>query len=741
MLRQTTTRGLWIPIFASWLGVVGSCHAVDRITVGGEAGYAPYETLDSRGRPVGFNVDLMRAVARSIDAEAEFRLGAWEDVRQELQSGEIDVLGMFVSERRDASVDFAQPHIIVHHRIFIPAGSEPIHRIEDLAGRTVIVQREAWSHEYLANRKLDVDLTLVDTDAEGLELLARGEHDAALLTEHRSRHTLRESRLDNLTVSGPPVLPVEYAMAVREGNRALLEQIDSGLQGVMASGEFDRIYERWLQPFDGDQATMSPGSRALIIGAIVILAVLIAGLCWKMLRYRRDMRAAERQIAYLRDHDALTGLLSRHTLEHRLARMCRTDSGGPHCLLDINVDQFRVVNERLGHARADQLLQALGARMREVFPAQALVARQSADDFAVLLPETGEETATALGQALLTSLEEEALGSGQSVRPITLSVGVASFDDSEDDYTRVVRHADCACLAAKEDGGNQVHVWHPDDQRLAEKYGELAWVARIQQALGEDRMVLFWQPIVPVGGPPFRTVSIEILVRMLPEATGEDDTGEVITAARFMPAAERYFMTTQIDRWVVTNTLEWMESHPKTVQGLERVNVNLSGRSLGDQRFLEFLDRAFRRHARLLPRLCLEVTETALISNLDQVRQLLERLHRAGCRVALDDFGTGVSSMSYLRQLPVDYVKVDGSFVKGIDRDPSAFEFISEINRLGQAMGKITVAECVETEAVHDRLREAGFDLMQGYLIGRPAPLDELTVHLARPARAANTSY
>lgn len=726
MLLKMTTRVLWAQVFVYWLGAVGTCHAADRIVVGGEDGYAPYETLDDDGRPVGFNVDMMRAVAGRLDAEVEFRLGSWEAMRQALQSGEIDVLGMFVSQQREASVDFAQPHIIVHHRIFIPAGAESIHRIEDLAGLNVIVQREAWSHEYLTDQVFELNLTLVDTDAEGLALLARGEHDAALLTEHRSRHALRESRLDQLTVSGPPVLPVEYAMAVREDNRALLEQIDSGLQRVMASGEFDRIYQRWLQPLDGDQAGMPAGARAVAIGAALILAALIAGLSWKLLRYRSEMQRAQRQITYLRDHDALTGLLSRHTLEHRLAGLCEVDSGGPNCLLDINVDQFRVLNERLGHAQADQLLQELGRRMHDVFPPQALIARQSADDFAVLMPETGEETATAMGRALLASLEEEPLGSGQSGEPVTLSVGVASFDGSENDYTRVVRHADCACLAAKEDGGNQVHVWHPDDQRLAEKYGELAWVARIQQALKDNRMTLFWQPIVPVDGPPFRTVSIEILVRMLPEESGS----EAIAAASFMPAAERYFMTTQIDRWVMSATLEWMASNREIVEQLERVNVNLSGRSLGDQRFLEFLDRIFRQHVRLLPRLCLEVTETALISNLDQARELLERLHHSGCRVALDDFGTGVSSMSYLRQLPVDYLKVDGSFVKGIDRDRSSFDFISEINRLGQAMGKITVAECVETEAVHDRLREAGFDLMQGYLVGFPESLDQLPRHL-----------
>lgn len=698
----------------------------EAIVVGGEDGYQPYETLTAEGEPVGFNIDLMRAIGAELGTEVTFRLGSWDAMRQALRSGEIDVLAMFVSDQREQWVDFARPHVIVHHRIFIPSGSAPISRIEDLDGRSVIVQRQAWSHEYLERSGLDLDLTLVDTDAEGLALLARGNHDAALLTEHRGRYALRRQQLDNLTVSGPPVLPVEYALAVREGNQALLKRLNTGLERVMASGEFDDIYERWLQPLDSDLAGASRGAILMAVLVAILMTLMLAWLLWKLWRYRRDMRSAHEQIAYLRDHDALTGLLSRHMLEQHLTSLCESSAGGPHSLLDVNIDQFRVLNETLGHAQADGLLKDLGKRLQEILPGQAVIARQSADDFAVLLPETDEDIALALGHKLLTGIRNEPLPAVAEAGSVTLSIGVASFNHHEDNIANILRRADCACVAAKEDGGNQVHVWHPEDRRLAEKFGELAWVARIQQALNDGRMALFWQPIVPVDGPPFPAVSIEILVRMLPENEGD----EIVAAGQFMPAAERYFMTTQIDRWVLTTMLEWMAANPDVVARLERVNLNLSGRSLGDQRILAFLERTFQRYSGLLPKLCLEVTETALISNLDRARRVLERLHHGGCRIALDDFGTGVSSMNYLRQLPVDYLKVDGSFVRDIDRDPSAFEFISEINRLGQAMGKITVAECVETESVQRCLQRAGFDLMQGYFIGHPAPLDDLLPHL-----------
>lgn len=719
-------------VLAGMLLAVVPGVSAEIIVVGGEDGYAPYETFDATGQPVGFNIDLMRAIARATGHEVRFRLGDWEAIREALQAGDIDVLAMFISSERAKIVDFARPHLIVNHRIFIPAGAERVNGIEDLAGKSVIVQEEAWSHEFLQQTGLSFDLTLVDNDSEGLRLLARGKHDAALLTEHRSRHTMRSESLTNLTVSGPPVLPVEYALAVRQGEDQLLETLNTGLEEVMVSGEFDRIYARWLQPLDDARSEVS---RVMVAATIALAAVLLLAVAWligRLLASRRDMRLANEKLAYLREHDALTGLLSRHALEQALDSLCRETSDREHSLLNINVDQFRVVNDALGHGSADKLLRALAGRLEQLLPADALIARLGADEFAVLLPGTPGETAKVLGEALLTSLHEEPLNSPAGSQSLTVSIGVVTFDGTEDSIARILRRADCACLAAKEDGGDQVHAWHPQDQRLAEKYGELGWVSRIQSALAEDGMALFWQAIVPVGAPPHRIVAIEVLARMLPTDPG----AEVVPAASFMPAAERYFITAQIDRWVIGSMLDWMETHPEEVESLDRINLNLSGRSLGDGRFLAFLDRRSRRHVRLLPKLCLEVTETALISNLDQAREVLGRLHRGGCRIALDDFGTGVSSMNYLRQLPVDYLKIDGSFVKDIDSDAEAFGFIKEINRLGHAMGKITVAECVETEAVRRKLQEIGVDLMQGYLVGHPAPLDQLGASLSVNARA-----
>ncbi|QKK02649.1 MAG: EAL domain-containing protein [Pseudomonadota bacterium] len=707
---------------------LGTRAAADPIVVGGEAGYRPYESLGPAGEPVGFNIDLMRAVADATGSEVRFRLSSWETMREALQTGEIDVLGMFVSEQRAQQVDFARPHLIVHHRIFIPATAERINSIEELAGRSVIVQRQAYSHEYLQSSGLQVELVLVETDAEGLELLARGGHDAALLTEYRSRYTLQERRLERLAVSGPPVLPVEYALAVREGNQALLETLNRGLDEVMSSGEFDRIYARWLQPYSDDGSSDEAAGFRMISGVIALaLVMLCLWLLVRLLMSRRQTRQAQARLVHLTRYDRLTGLLSRHAFERQLEALCEQPSAVEHVLLHINVDRFRIVNDTVGHAVADEVLRALADRLKRGFPAGTPIARLGADEFAVLLPERSLQGAVACGEKLLADLHRRPPEPLLGYQHIGLSIGLVSFQPATDRMPDVLRRVDCACLAAKEDGGDRVHVWKPDDRRLAERFGERVWIDRIHHALSEQRMRLYWQPIVAVGPPPHRIKAVEILIRMQPS----EAQNEPIAAAKFMPAAERYFLAQQIDRWVLDSLLDWMRDHEKALASLDRINVNLSGRSLGDRCFLDHLGGLIDRHRDLLGKLCLEVTETALISNLEQARTVLERAHRGGCSIALDDFGTGVSSMSYLRHLPVDCLKIDGIFVRDIAQDRSAFEFIREINRLAQTMGKVTVAECVETGEVAEALAEAGIDRMQGYLIGRPAPIATLPEALA----------
>ncbi len=689
------------------------------VVVGGEDGYKPYETFDDSGEAVGFHVDLMKAIAREMGFEVRFELGGWEQVRAALIEGEIDVLGMFVSAERAESVDFANPHVIVYHRIFIPSDAPTIRSIQDLTGKRVIVQRAAFSHEHLQGIGLDAELVLVDTDAQGLRLLAEGGYDAALLTEHRGRFTLAEGSLEQLTVSGPPVLPVENAFAVRQGNEAMLNTVNRGLERVMASGEFDRIYEQWLQPYDGRSGSgLSPGLLLAAGMIILLLATLIAWQMKRILNIRARQRAAERQLEFLKSHDSMTDLLNRPAFENQLSQFLdRCDGRNEHALLLINVDQFRLVNENLGHAGGDRVLVELAVHLREIFRSPARIGRLGSDEFIVLMPDTPCEKALSCGESLLSSV------GGLEPQPgmrLGLSIGLVPFDGIGNSVAQLLRRADCAGLAAREDGGNRVHCWHDEDRRLAESIGMLRWVGRIQSAIHEDRLAFYYQPIVAGGTPDNRVHAVEMLVRMnTPE-------GEVLAAGQFMPAAERYFLSPEIDRWMVRSVLSWLADNPEVLDCLERININLSGRSLGDDRFLEFLVNSVDLHSAMIDKLCFEITETALISNLGTARRTLADLHRRGCRFALDDFGSGLSSMAYLKDLPVDYLKIDGGFVRDIEHDRTALEMVREINRLGHAVGKLTIAEFVETSSIRDLLTESNIDLLQGYAIGRPAPPEEL---------------
>ena len=706
-------------LFASAILLCSMQAWCDVVVVGGEDGYKPYETLDSSGQAVGFNVDLMKAIAREAGFEARFHLGAWKEVRTALLNGDVDVLGMFVSDERAETVDFAKPHVIVNHRIFVPVNASTIHSIQDLAGKRVIVQRAAFSHEQLLQIGIDADLVLVDTDAEGLQLLAEGEHDAALLTEHRGRFTMRSDNLDQLTVSGPPVLPVTYAFAVPKGKEVMLETLNRGLERVMASGEFDRIYDRWLQPYDGDPAsTISPG---ILIAVAVLIVLLVAVTAWqtrRILNMRTEQREADRQLDFLKSHDALTGLMNRLAFENELSQFLeRCDGKSEHVLLVVDVDQFRLVNENLGHAGGDRMLIELARRLVEVFATQARIGRLGSDEFVVLMPHTSSTDALEQGEYLLSVLDELELRPGMK---LGVSIGLVPFDGIGNTVAQLLRRADCAGLAAKEDGGNRVHCWHDDDRRLAERVGMLRWVAQIQSAMHEQRLLFYYQPIVAARGADNKIHAVEVLVRM---CTPE---GEVLPAGVFMPAAERYYLSPDIDRWMVQSVLSWMKANPEVLDCLERININLSGRSLGDDRFLEFLMVTVERHSDMVQKLCFEITETALIANLDTARRALTDLHRKGCRFALDDFGSGLSSMAYLKNLPVDYLKIDGGFVRDIEQDGTALEMVQEINRLGHAVGKLTIAEFVESSRIRDLLTESGIDLLQGYDIGRPAPMEEL---------------
>jgi EAL domain-containing protein (putative c-di-GMP-specific phosphodiesterase class I) len=282
--------------------------------------------------------------------------------------------------------------------------------------------------------------------------------------------------------------------------------------------------------------------------------------------------------------------------------------------------------------------------------------------------------------------------------------------------------ADEACYAAKEMGRNRFHVYQESDAELVRRHREMEWVAHIHDALANDRFHLAWQPIVPVRAASRGRLQLEILVRMT------DASGAIVAPGAFLPAAERFGVVGDIDRWVIHAVFDWLDRHRQVLERLNFVSINLSGRSLGSDEILTFLERRVRSMPELFGRLCFEVTETATIANYEAATGFIGHLRRYGCRFALDDFGSGLSSFAYLRDLKVDFLKIDGAFVRDLTRDPVDESIVRYINEIGHVMGKQTIAEFVEDPQTLERLAEIGIDFAQGYAIAPPRPLDELVL-------------
>jgi EAL domain-containing protein (putative c-di-GMP-specific phosphodiesterase class I) len=277
--------------------------------------------------------------------------------------------------------------------------------------------------------------------------------------------------------------------------------------------------------------------------------------------------------------------------------------------------------------------------------------------------------------------------------------------------------AETACNVAKDEGRNRIHMGDAQDAQLTQRLTEIQWISRINKALGENRFHLYYQTIEPINPVENEGEHYEILLRM------EGDDGQIIPPGEFLPAAEHYHLSPQIDRWVIRNTIGWLDEHPDQLQALSLCSINLSGLSIGDEEMLGFIQETLENSAVPPSKICFEVTETAAIARLDAAVNFMQTLKATGIRFSLDDFGTGLSSFAYLRTLPVDFLKIDGMFVRHIDRNIIDWTLVKSINDMGQIMGKQTIAEFVENEDIYNQLHEIGANYAQGYLLSRPSPL------------------
>ncbi|MCR5867897.1 EAL domain-containing protein [Aquincola sp. J276] len=439
----------------------------------------------------------------------------------------------------------------------------------------------------------------------------------------------------------------------------------------------------------------------------------LLGMVWVAHDVTEQHRQAERVERELRQ-DALTGLMNRREFERLLAPGGRPPAQAPGDLLcHLDLDQFKVINDTVGHAAGDALLAEIGRLLQAGTRHSDVVARLGADEFGLILARCGPQDGIQRCEALRERIAAHRFVWLGLEHRLTASIGIAPLLRSDGNALRALSDADVACHAAKEAGRNRVHFAAEADAQVEGRRGEMHWVAVLRRALAEDRFELHGQPIVGTGAALPGTSHCEVLLRL------RGDDGRLVPPALFIPAAERYQLMGELDRWVFRHALAWMQATPAA-----HCAINVSGQSLGDATFLTDVLALFEAHDVDPRRVCFEITETAAIGNLEAAHRFIAAWRKRGARFALDDFGVGLSSFSYLRQLAVDVVKIDGSFVKDMHTDAQNRAIVESIHRVAMVCGLQTVAEWVENADILSALQEIGVHYAQGWHTGRPALLD-----------------
>jgi diguanylate cyclase (GGDEF)-like protein len=447
----------------------------------------------------------------------------------------------------------------------------------------------------------------------------------------------------------------------------------------------------------------------------------------------RERRRLARRLRHQAMHDPLTGLANRRGFGHALGALLHSarTAGRRHALCYLDLDHFKVINDSCGHAAGDELLRRLPALLAPHVRGGDTLARLGGDEFAVLLQDCALEQAARAAGALRDAIRDFRFAWQYRSFAVGASIGVVEINAASQGAVSVLGAADAACYVAKDQGPNHVHVSWPHDLAIARRRGELRWVARLKTAIEESRFRLHFMSIAPLAGGPLS--HHELLLRLA------DARGQLVLPGAFLPAAERYQLMPLIDRWVIARAAARLGAAVTREPALarHRFGINLSGESLRDPQLLAFVRDTLARHALPPAMLYFELTETAAVANLGAAAALMGGLRALGCQLALDDFGSGMSSFSYLKQLPVDFLKIDGSFIRDVVSNPVDQAIVRAVHAVGRQMSLPIVAEYVENEAIRDWLAALGIEFGQGYAFGRPAPLEEFPALAGREAARA----
>ncbi|TWX66664.1 EAL domain-containing protein [Colwellia sp. C1TZA3] len=430
------------------------------------------------------------------------------------------------------------------------------------------------------------------------------------------------------------------------------------------------------------------------------------------------------KLSHQATHDELTELVNRWEFERRVTRTLKTAKSEKkqHMLCYLDLDQFKIINDTYGHAAGDQLLIQISKELKKHIRERDTLARLGGDEFGILFEHCSMSAGLRAANNLVKAIEAFRFPWGNHVFRIGSSIGVVEINELSIDYGTILSEADTACYLAKELGGNRVQAHKADSKQLAERKGQMLWANKIPKAIETNQFELYYQTISPLseGNSIDHKLHVELLIRL------RNEHNEIISPAVFLPAAERYLLSSNIDRWVVNRAFSMLNKMQKNAPIIEQCSINLSGTSIGHVDFLQFLLEKVDEFQIQPKQICFEITETAIISNLNAAKKFIQQLRDKGFKFALDDFGTGLSSYEYLKELPVDKLKIDGVFIRGIDKDPIKLAMVKSINEIGHVMGLETIAEFVETKSILDTLKNIQVDYAQGYYISKPQPFADI---------------
>jgi diguanylate cyclase (GGDEF)-like protein/PAS domain S-box-containing protein len=432
-----------------------------------------------------------------------------------------------------------------------------------------------------------------------------------------------------------------------------------------------------------------------------------------------DKKLSEEKLEFLAKHDSLTGLINRSEFESRLHSALgkfHTNHVG-HCLLFLDLDQFKIVNDTSGHRAGDELLKCLSQVLKDNARTRDSIARLGGDEFAILLERCPLDKAEEVANNLRKKIADYKFNWDGKTFTVGVSIGIVPIKENHPSIEEIFSLADTACYGAKDAGRNCIMVHSPKSNEVIQRQSEMRQVSFLKEAIKSDQLVLYKQYIASSDAKE-EGDRYEILVRMIKD-------NEIIPPGAFLPAAERYNAIVEVDKWVIENYFKWLANNPEECSKLIQVNINLSGQTLGDSEFPDFLDEMFSRYQVPTEKVCLEITESTAVRSLSKTNAFISRLKLRGIKFALDDFGSGFSSYSYLKNLKVDVIKIDGSFIRNITTDAVDKSMVESIANLAQVIGIKTVAEFVETAETSTLLSKLGVDFTQGYHIHKPCPLDE----------------